>query len=535
MQSSQDKRWYFWLAVVLVILTTLPYLVGFSRQTDSLRFSGSFIGVEDHNSYIAKMRSGYNGEWLFRTPYTGIKQNGILTYFPYILIGKLAGGIELVGQFQFFFQTLRIGSIFLYVFSLMKYFSRFIHNRITMRAAVVLCIFGGGLGWLYFMGVPGLWQNRLPLEFYSPDAFSFLSTLILPHIIFARAFMLLSLDAWIFKQSVTLGKLEIRYPFLCALFGYLVYLFQPINFSILLLINFFFILYTLMKSFRQRGGIKFGEWVANQRSILLDIFIIFLLYLPLVGYNFYIMFFDPFVHTWSQQNILTSPPITDYLLAYLIWIGLGFVGLPKRSDLRNHSYLFWGLWILAGFGMVYLPITIQRRYIEGIWVVLVLLAIKGIERVFDLEKHRNLLRVGVILGSLSSFILLVGCFIQVGTAKSPVFVEKDRITLFQFLDKQFSNNDFVFAAHDLSNQIPAWTQLNTIVGHGPESIGERDILDVYQKALEGQYTADEFIDYLADKKVSAFVVDQQTIDEFPACLEIYQNDSYVVCSVNQNE
>jgi hypothetical protein len=535
MQNSQDRRWYFWLAVVIVVLTTLPYLVGFSKQTDSLRFSGSFIGVEDQNSYIAKMRSGYDGEWLFRTPYTAILQNGILTYFPYILIGKLAGGKELYGQFQFLFQILRIGSIFLYVFSLMKFFSRFIHKRLPLRAAVLLCIFGGGLGWLYFVGLHGLWQNRLPLEFYSPDAFSFLSILILPHIIFARSFMLLSLDAWIFKQSLHVGKLEIRYPFLCALFGYFVYLFQPINFSILLLINFFFILYNLLKSLRPKDGIKLGQWVSDQRIILLNVFILFLLYLPLVGYNFYIMFFDPFVRTWSQQNILTSPPITDYLLAYLVWIAIGLVGFPKKSDLRNHSYLFWGLWIIAGFGMVYLPITIQRRYIEGIWVVIILLAIKGIERIGDLEKHRNLLRGGLILGSLSSLILLIGCFIQVSTAKSPVYVEKDRITLFQYLDSQFTTDDIVFASHELSNQIPAWTHVNTIVGHGPESIGERAILDEYQKTMDGQYPADKFIEFLAQKKVSAFIVDQQTIEKFPECLEIYKNDSYIVCQVGQNE
>jgi hypothetical protein len=302
-----------------------------------------------------------------------------------------------------------------------------------------------------------------------------------------------------------------------------------------LLINFFFILYSLLNSLRQKGDTKLRQWLVDQRVLLLPAFTLFLLYLPLVGYNFYIMFFDPFVRTWSQQNILTSPPITDYLLAYLIWMGIGFVGFPKRNEYRNHTYLFWGLWVLAGFGMVYLPITIQRRYIEGIWVVIILLAIKGMERICDLEKHRNLLRGGLVLGSLSSLILLIGCYIQVDTAKSPVYVEKERITLFQYLDSRFSDHDLVFAPHELSNQIPAWTHVNTIVGHGPESIGERAILDEYQKVLDGQLSADKFIEFLTQKKVSAFIVDQQSITKFPECLEIYENNSYVVCQAGLNE
>ncbi len=535
MVINQERRWYFWLAIVIVVLTTAPYLYGFSEETDQMRFSGSFIGVEDQNTYIAKMRSGYNGEWLFRTPYTGTAQTGIVGYSPYILIGKLAGGKELFGQFQFFFQGMRIASIFIYVFSLRRFFSRYIQNNFYLKFAVFLSVFGGGFGWLYFTGLSGVWQNRLPLEFYSPDAFSFLAVLILPHIILARSFLLLSIDAWIFKQTLHLGKLEIRYPIVCGVFGYLVFLFQPINFSILLLLTFFYILFSLFEDIKNKGKTKFGQWIIDQRIYLLDLLTLFLIYLPVVGYNFYILLFDPFVKSWSQQNILMSPPITDYLLGYLVWMVLGFLGFPKRGTLSNHKYLFWGLWVIAGLGMVYFPISIQRRYIEGIWVVIVLLAIKGIERRINLENHRGLLRAGVILASFSSVILLAGSFIQLGLVKSPVFVEKDHIELFQYLDSRFPENSILFADHALSNEIPAWTNLHTIVGHGPESIGEQDILDEFQKVVDGQLTPEIFIDFLKEHNVSAWILERQMSGEFPACKDIYHNESFVVCLVGGNE
>ena len=39
---------------------------------------GFIFAVEDGNSYIAKMLSGVQGAWLFRTPYTSMQQGGVL-------------------------------------------------------------------------------------------------------------------------------------------------------------------------------------------------------------------------------------------------------------------------------------------------------------------------------------------------------------------------------------------------------------------------------------------------------------------------
>jgi len=71
-------------------VTMLPYLLGYASQGDAWRFTGFVFGVEDGNSYIAKMLSGSAGAWLFRTPYTPEAQRGVLAFLPYILLGKLA-------------------------------------------------------------------------------------------------------------------------------------------------------------------------------------------------------------------------------------------------------------------------------------------------------------------------------------------------------------------------------------------------------------------------------------------------------------
>ena len=104
--DKSDRRWFFSLLLVVVFITTLPYFVALSKQGTDWVFSGFFIGVEDGNSYLAKMLSGMAGSWLFKTPYTTQPQNGIIAFLPYLLLGKLvhppAQHIQLIMLFQVF-------------------------------------------------------------------------------------------------------------------------------------------------------------------------------------------------------------------------------------------------------------------------------------------------------------------------------------------------------------------------------------------------------------------------------------------------
>src|SRR3990172_3657836 len=96
--SREERRWCLALGLVLGLATTLPYVWAFLREGAAWRFSGFVFGVEDGNSYLAKMLEGAYGGWLFRTPYTTAAQTGILAFFPYLLLGKLASGVALHEQ-----------------------------------------------------------------------------------------------------------------------------------------------------------------------------------------------------------------------------------------------------------------------------------------------------------------------------------------------------------------------------------------------------------------------------------------------------
>mgnify|MGYP003935436743 CR=1 FL=1 len=82
---------------VALAITAIPYVVGAAMATDERIFGGFVYAVEDGYSYLAKMRQGAEGAWLFHVPYTPEPHPGALVYPFYLLIGKIPDQDECLG------------------------------------------------------------------------------------------------------------------------------------------------------------------------------------------------------------------------------------------------------------------------------------------------------------------------------------------------------------------------------------------------------------------------------------------------------
>jgi hypothetical protein len=106
-----ERRWVVVFALSIMLITTLPYFLGYSVEINdpqhAWRFTGFIFGVEDGNSYIAKALTGTFGAWLFRTPYTVIPQNGVIAFLPYLLLGKLVSAPGMHDQLVVLFHLFR--------------------------------------------------------------------------------------------------------------------------------------------------------------------------------------------------------------------------------------------------------------------------------------------------------------------------------------------------------------------------------------------------------------------------------------------
>ena len=91
--APREWRWAVLFSVFALAITTIPYLVGWAAAGEGWHFSGFVFGVEDGNSYIAKMLRGAQGAWLFQLSYSDETHPAALMFLFHILLGKLAASL----------------------------------------------------------------------------------------------------------------------------------------------------------------------------------------------------------------------------------------------------------------------------------------------------------------------------------------------------------------------------------------------------------------------------------------------------------
>ena len=466
-----ERNWCLAYAFVLAVLTTLPYLLAYASEGEAWRFSGFLFGVEDGNSYIAKMLQGANGAWLFRTPYTAQDQTGVVAFLPYLLLGKLASGEAMHEQLVALYHLFRIVSIPLAVWATYRFIARFVDEIQWRRWATLLATAGGGLGWLLLLATEGSLLGSGPLEFYSPETFGFLSIYGIPHLVLARALLLFGLTAYLdaagkasksWKAGGFLAFLALVQP-LTVLVGYAVIGAHLIAVA---------------------SSARKGELRATLAPWLKVIGRILLVSGPLVVYFAFSFLFDPFLRTWTDQNLILSPHPVHYLLAYGALLPLAFLGGRKLLRTGSVNVLLPITWVVLIPALAYAPHNLQRRLPEGAWVALVALSAAGLAAWKASPLGRRIL-AGSLLGlSLVSAIVLVGGGGMLALApRQPVFLPVDQVRAFQRLGERAEFGEVVLASYATSNALPAWAPLRVVAGHGPESAD----LETIQPRVNGFY------------------------------------------------
>ena len=87
--TRSEWRWVSIWIVVALLVTSVPYLVGWLRSTPDRVFGGFAFAIEDGYSYLSKMKQGAEGLWLFQLPYTSEAHTPTIFYLFYLLLGKL--------------------------------------------------------------------------------------------------------------------------------------------------------------------------------------------------------------------------------------------------------------------------------------------------------------------------------------------------------------------------------------------------------------------------------------------------------------
>ena len=484
--TRSERRWCLAYAILLIVLTTAPYLLGLASQGTAWRFSGFVFGVEDGNSYIAKMRLGAQGAWLFRTPYSTLPQQGVFAFLPYLLLGKIASGPGLHEQLVALYHLARVGAILLLVPATYSFAAHFLSSTAWRRWVTVLASLGGGLGWLaVWMGATH-WQGSLPLDLISPESFGFLSVLGLPHLAAARALLLLGLLSYLRAPRLLVPQLGGALAFL------LMGLLQPISLVPAYAVMGFHVCLIWLT---RRDTSQLKAWL---RRFLLSAS----LSIPLFAYSFLAFLGDPFLRAWTAQNRILSPPPAHYLLAYGLILVPAVAGIVFAMRERTGDRIVLAGWVILLPVLAYFPHNLQRRLPEGVWVALLILAALTLQDWVGGRHWRRWVIAGLSTVSLLTSLLLWSGAMQVAAHPSaPAFLPSSQITAFRWLEEHAPPGSVVLGSFATGNALPAWAPVRVVIGHGPETID----LSRLRERVHDFYA-------LADEKARSELLREQTVD-----------------------
>lgn len=461
-------------AVAVMAITLVPYVLGYLVEGDEWRFTGFVLSVDDGNAFIGKMLSGKVGEWLFRTPYTAVPQRGFAIFLPYLLLGKLASSTGTHEQLVALYHVFRFGAGVLAILATYDFLSCFIERVAYRRWGTVLVALGGGLGWLLSLLNRQAWLGSLPLEFYSPESFGFLSLYVYPHYALARAGLLWGLVAYLrgvdrLNKPGSIPAQGLGIGLVWLLTG----LAQPLTGMVVGAVVGIHVLTLTMWQTWLSVRHEPTHWPRLGRLVMLAAWA-GLVAAPFVAYNLVAPQVDPFLKAWTQQSYFGSPHPLHYILAYGLILPVAVVGgwrLWQRGDWAAKLPVAWCLALPV---LAYAPIGIQRRLPEGIWAAFVILGIKALEQLPALQQRRW----GAILclTGLSTLMLVMGGMLYAAYPAEPLFRPAQEVAAFNSLAGQTRRSAVVLSAYETGNALPAWAPVFVVIGHGPETVGFTDLL-----------------------------------------------------------
>jgi hypothetical protein len=525
--AAAEKHWLWVYTVGVLLLTSVPYIWGFGQEGEAWRFTGFVFGVEDGNTYIAKMLGGASGAWTYLTAYTSYPQDGIFANMLYVVTGKLTAPPEqhtqLVGLFHLWRALaglLMIWSTYLFI----AYFTQEINYR---RWGTMMATLGGGLGSILLLVGGERLSGGLPLELYSPETFGFLSLYGIPHLALARAGLLVSLlifldglsSDWSWKRCLLLGLVWLG-----------VTVAQPLTGVILGWVLGLFLLFSGLKLWRFKrrwAGLDWSVW----RRLFGLVSLAFVFSGPLILYTMLAFRQDPFSLAWMVQNLILSPPPLQYLLAYGLMIPLVILGIRKRQGVAIWLLI---LWVVSLPLLVYAPVNVQRRMAEGVWPAMIAISVFGLNTLRSIRWQKWIfvfLYTGLGLCLIGTVILLAGGLQAARVQEKPVFRPAAEVAAFEFLAEYTEVGDVVLASYETGNALPAWAAVRVVVGHGPESVNLAVLLPQVNALLAGTMGDAERATFLEQHQVKYLFwgpAERALGDWEPGYTKIYNEDGYSI-------
>jgi hypothetical protein len=201
--------------------------------------------------------------------------------------------------------------------------------------------------------------------------------------------------------------------------------------------------------------------------------------LPGVAYAGYLNRSNEVLREWLRVTDTYSPPPWEYAL------GFGVVGLLAVAGfgLMWNRHLLYGrlllMWALAQAALLYAPLSIQRRFIEGLQLPLAIAASVALfwiaRRAFKGPYARRAFLVcAIAFASLTNVGFLIGQMAARGVASGSTdprrYLDADLVTTFDWLRTNGDPEAVLFSSYLTGNVAPSMTGLRVFLGHYAQTL-----------------------------------------------------------------
>ncbi len=463
--------------LALAIVTAVPYLYAYAVQQHGQVFMGFFFLGDDANTYLAKMRQGWEGAWAWQNRYTTEVSPPAYLFMFWILLGHLAAvlHVSLIAAFH----MARVAAAFALMGSAWLFISHFIEDRPARRFAFFFVAIGLGLGFvIQLLHHPIVFGNQTDtLDWRMPELTAFYSILALPH--FAWSGVFAGIGVALTLKAIQRGSLG-----LAALAG-VAWLGQAsIHPQMPILMGGATAVALLLRPAQPRG------WMAAALAFAIPAPYILYSYLAFVG--------NPEVQRWTFHSKNALPPETISLVFALApQLLLALTGIPGALRRRSREDLFLIAWLVLLAAILYLPNPagdLRRRFLDAIYLPLVVLGARGMYEVI-LPRLRSVRARALVPFSYVAFSSVGSAFLVLAPlafATYPQYsVSKAEYDGLAWLGNQSAGT--VLCMPGVGLYVPAYSPDTVYVGHYDETFGYFDKTQQAFDLLTGKADLVDFV------------------------------------------
>jgi hypothetical protein len=439
-----------WISAALT-LCLIPMFIANSTAPSGTVFTGFLLNPLDGFSYLSKIKQGADGSWLFSLPYAAEPGPGTFLYVYHLFLGHLSRwtGISTIVVFHAV-RVIAAGLMFLLVFVL---FQVALPERGPRRSALLLTLFGSGLGWL---AAPLC--NLQTSDLVIPESIPFLIAFGNAHFPLAAAALLGGILLLLLMQDRPVLRLA-----LSLLCGTIIGAVLPFSALSLFAVGFTWNVWEAILHYRTNGANAFKQWALPNLTPILGLVVGAA---PWLLYDFWVSRAHPVVSAWNLQNQTLSPLPLSYILGYGLILILAVVGIWRTKPTRTKEGRLLLSWLFTGVILLYIPVPFQRRLSLGLFFPMAALAGLGWHTLTSKLSRSHLQTAILILLVLPSNLLVVSAgLLGVSQGNPAVIHYGDELTAYQWAAENLPQGSLILAAPETGNRIPAFASLRVLYGH----------------------------------------------------------------------